>query len=40
MKGDGQHKLEELSRRLGVLEDDFARSTERADNCDKKASMN
>jgi len=36
MKGDGQHKLEELSRRLGVLEDDFARSTERADNCDKK----
>jgi len=36
IKGDGQHKLEELSRRLGVLDDEFARSTDRADLCDKK----
>ena len=39
MKGDGEHKLEELSRRFGVLDDEFARSTERADNCDKKVNI-
>lgn len=36
MCGDGQHKLEELKRRLGVLDDEYARSTERANLADKK----
>ncbi len=36
IKCDGQHKLEELSRRFGVLEEDLRRSSERADNADQK----
>lgn len=36
IKCDGQHKLEELSRRFGVLEEDLRRSTERADHADQK----
>ena len=36
IKEDSQQKLEELSRRLGVLDDKFARSNERADHCDEK----
>ena len=36
MKTDGHHKLDELSRRLGVLEEELRRSTERANNADAK----
>ena len=36
MMEDNQHKLEELTRRLGVFDDDFHRSTERADHCERK----
>jgi nickel-dependent lactate racemase len=39
IKCDGQHKLEELSRRFGVLEEDLRRSTERADHADQKVTV-
>ena len=34
MKTVGQHKLDELTRRLGVFEEEFKRSTDRANGAD------
>ena len=39
MKTDGQHKLDELTRRLGVFEEEFKRSTDRANCADNKVIM-